>query len=55
MTFTHLRVWGWPLLLALLTIAGLLMALVGDGGWDTLSTLALGFPVLIGSWHLLRQ
>ncbi|MFT5535536.1 MAG: hypothetical protein ACI8WM_003487 [Burkholderiaceae bacterium] len=50
-----MRLWGWPLLLALLTTAGLFMALVGDGWWDTLSTLALGIPLLIGSWHALRR
>ncbi len=50
-----MRVWGWPLLLALMTMAGLIMALVADGWWDTLSTLALGLPVLIGGWHALRR
>lgn len=49
------RLWGWPLLLALLTMTGLIMALVGDGWWDTLSTLALALPVLIGGWHAVRR
>jgi hypothetical protein len=42
-----LRLWGKPLLIALLSIAGLVAALVGDGIWDIFSWLALGIPVII--------
>ena len=55
MTRALIRLWSWPLLLALLTMAGLVMALVGDGWWDVLSTLALGVPVLVGGGHALRR
>ncbi len=48
------RLWGWPLALALLTAAGLVAGLLGDGLWDDLSDLALSFPVLVGAWFALR-
>src|SRR5262249_6160575 len=35
------RAWPWPLLLALVTLAGLLCALLGDGFWDALAWIAL--------------
>jgi hypothetical protein len=47
-------VFRWPTLLALLSIAGLLAALLGDGAWDALSWLLLGVPVLIGTRGLQR-
>ena len=36
-----MRIWRAPLLFALLTSIGLVSALLGDGWWDDLSTLAL--------------
>lgn len=42
-----LRLWGKPLLIALLSITGLIAALVGDNYWDVYSWLALGLPVVI--------
>jgi hypothetical protein len=40
-------VWRWPSLLAALTMAGLLSALVGEGGvWWVFSWLALSMPLL---------
>ncbi|HZJ13068.1 MAG TPA: hypothetical protein VFD26_10565 [Methyloceanibacter sp.] len=44
-----------PLVIALVSSAGLLFALIGDGLWDYLSWLALGFPVAIGLWFWLRR
>ncbi len=39
-------VWGWPLALAVLTLFGLLAALLGqEGAWLWLSWSALGVPV----------
>ena len=46
--------WRAPLLLALLTIVGLVSALLGDGWWDHLSTLALVVPVAACAWYALR-
>lgn len=41
-------VWGIPLLLAVLTVFGLLAALLGTGIWHGLSWLAMLVPVLVG-------
>lgn len=49
------RQWGWPLGLALLTLFGLLSALLGQGGvWWVLSWIALGLPLLVALRHILR-
>jgi hypothetical protein len=50
-----LRLWGAPIVLAVLTIIGLISALVGDGVWDYLSAVALGIPVLTCAWYGLRS
>jgi hypothetical protein len=48
------KLWGMPILLGLLTIIGLVSALLGDGIWDIVSACALGAPVAAGAWHSLR-
>lgn len=48
-------VWTAPILLGVLTIAGLLSALLGDGLWDDLSAVTLGSVVLVGAWYGLRK
>lgn len=49
------RQWGWPLGLALLTLFGLMSALLGEGGiWWVLSWIALGLPLLVALRHILR-
>jgi len=35
------RIYGWPLVLQVLTLIGLVAALVGDGIWDAVSWVAL--------------
>ena len=50
-----LHLWGWPLALGLLTIVGLLSALLGDGWWDAVSALTLGTLVVVGLWFTLRR
>ncbi|WP_142687986.1 hypothetical protein [Chitinophaga polysaccharea] len=42
-----MKLWGKPLLIALLSLAGLIAALVGDGAWDAFSWVALALPVII--------
>ncbi|MFT3815564.1 MAG: hypothetical protein QM740_19705 [Acidovorax sp.] len=42
------RVWVAPLLLAVLTLFGLLAALLGTGTWHVLSWLALLVPITVG-------
>jgi hypothetical protein len=40
-------IWGVPIALAVLTIFGLLAALLGDGIWRALAWLAIAIPVLV--------
>ena len=49
------QVWGVPVLLAVLTVVGLVSALLGDGVWDLVSTVTLGAPVAVGAWYSLRR
>ena len=41
-----------PLVLAVVTIAGLIFALVGDGMWDAVSWLALAVPLAVTAWYI---
>lgn len=46
--------WVWPIGLAALTLAGLLSALLGEGGiWWWLSWVALAIPLLVILRHVL--
>ncbi|MFT3976922.1 MAG: hypothetical protein QM688_07390 [Sphingomonas bacterium] len=47
------RIFRWPLLIAAVSIIGLVSALVGDGWYDVLSWLCLGACVLLmlGAWR----
>jgi hypothetical protein len=47
-------IWGMPIVLGILTVAGLLVALVGDGVWDLVSVAALAVPVLVGCWFAFK-
>lgn len=44
----------WPLVVALVSLIGLIAALVGDGAWDALSWLTLAVPVLLYGFYYLR-
>jgi hypothetical protein len=44
------RVWLWPIAIAVVSAAGLVTGLVGDGVWDWFSWLALGLPVAVCLW-----
>jgi hypothetical protein len=48
-------VWRWPIVFAVLTAAGLVSALVGDGPWDVASWFALGIPVIVCAWFGLAK
>lgn len=54
MSGPFMKLWGMPILLAVLTVIGLLSALLGDGIWDIVSAFALGIPVVTGLWYSLR-
>ena len=49
------RLWGWPIVLGIVTAVGLVSALVGDGLWDFVSWLGLGLPVAMSAWYGLRR
>lgn len=48
------RIFRWPAVVAVLTLAGLMSALVGDDGWDVLSWVLLALPVGLGIGFGLR-
>jgi hypothetical protein len=50
-----LRLWGAPIMLAILTAIGLISALLGDGVWDYVSAVALGVPTIACAWYGLRR
>jgi len=52
---TRRQIWGMPVLLGVLTLVGLLVALVADGVWDVVSVAVLAVPVLVGCWFSFRQ
>jgi hypothetical protein len=43
-----------PALLGVVSAAGLVIALVGDGLYDVLGWALLGVPVVVALWHMLR-
>ena len=55
MNSAFLRVWGWPLLIAVLSASGLATALVSDGWGDSWSWVALGTPVAVTAWFALTN
>jgi len=48
-------IWRIPVALAILTVFGLLAALLATGIWHGLAWLALATPVLVGIWFSLRS
>ncbi|MDK2762018.1 MAG: hypothetical protein KYX64_11760 [Sphingopyxis sp.] len=46
------RIFAVPLLLAALSLAGLVIALTGDGWRDAASWVALGLPVVAVGWAM---
>lgn len=48
MNSVFLHIWKYPMLLAVLTMFGLLSALLGTGAWHLLSWMALSVPVILG-------
>jgi hypothetical protein len=55
MSRTRAQIWTMPILLAILTVIGLVAALLGDGVWDMVSAVTLGAPVAVGAWYGLRR
>ncbi len=46
------QIFCWPFLLALATAAGLAAGLLGQGGWDAISWVALASPLIVVIWLL---
>lgn len=42
-----IRLWGIPSLLAIITLFGLVMALLGGGIWDYIGWLTLAIPIIL--------
>jgi hypothetical protein len=49
------QIWGIPIALGVLSLVGLVAALVADGWGDALSWLALTVPTVISLWGFRRQ
>jgi hypothetical protein len=45
-----MKVWSIPPILALLSLIGLLSALLGNGVWDVLSWATLAVPLAVIGW-----
>jgi hypothetical protein len=52
---TNTQIFAIPLVLAILSIVGLISALVGDGIWDGLSWITLAIPILLCGYFLLKR
>jgi hypothetical protein len=52
---TFWTVFRLPLVIGLVSAAGLGFALFGDGVWDALSWLALLLPILVAGFYFLRS
>lgn len=48
------HVWRMPLLLAAVTVAGLVAGLLEDGAWDLVAAAALALPLAVGLWYALK-
>ncbi len=51
MSGSFLRLWGWPIVMGVLSTTGLLSALVSDTWGDVWSWFALGLPVAVMAWY----
>jgi len=54
-TQSGIRVWAAPITLGLVTLFGLVAALLADGIGDAVSWAALGIPVAVCCWYALKK
>lgn len=52
---TNGQIFAIPALLGVLSIIGLVSALVGDGVWDGVSWVTLAIPILLCGYFFLRR
>ncbi|GJL56021.1 MAG: hypothetical protein NPIRA02_31530 [Nitrospirales bacterium] len=50
----HRQIWRMPLILAFVSIVGLLAALLGNNWWDVLSWGTLGYTMAVMLWYVLK-
>lgn len=50
----YLKLWGMPLVMAFLSMFGLIAALTGTGIWHWLSWMALATPIITIGWFLFK-
>lgn len=48
-------IFGVPLVVAILSLFGLFVALLGDGVWDLIGWLSLGVSVAVPGWALIAR
>jgi hypothetical protein len=53
-SFPFRKVYGPAIAISVITIYGLLSALLGDGIWDELSWVALTIPLAVIIWNYVR-
>jgi hypothetical protein len=46
-----MNIWRWPVIIATVSMIGLLAGLIFDGLGDLLAWLALSPPVVLSVWH----
>ena len=51
---TAAQIWRMPILLGIVTIVGLMSALLGDGVWDLVSVAALALLMGVIGWYWSR-
>jgi hypothetical protein len=49
------QIYGPAIVIGLITLYGLLSALLGDGIWDVLSWIALAIPLVVIAWKCSRD
>ena len=52
---TNVQIFAVPLVFGVLSVVGLISALVGDGLWDGVSWLTLTIPILLCGYFLLKR
>ncbi|MBB3062967.1 hypothetical protein [Microbulbifer rhizosphaerae] len=52
---TRSQVWGTPVVLGILSAAGLLAALFSDGSGDLAAWVTLAVPVAVSGWYSFRE
>jgi hypothetical protein len=52
---TNGQIFAIPMVIGILSVIGLLSALIGDGVWDAVSWLTLGIPIVLCVYFFVRR